>query len=132
MIKVASIPTALCLLLFSPLATFAQAPLDQNAAIDEGIRREAARLTLRDTLTAAADAGTRGDLANAAKLYDTAWELVLRIGTGVEAEAQQTRAGLATTRLELARAAQKRGSYREADEQIKDVLRVDPTNVSAR
>ena len=54
-----------------------------------------------------------------------------KIGSGVDAEREQTIAGLATVRLELARAAQRHGDYKEARTQVDDVLRVDPTNAAA-
>ena len=52
-------------------------------------------------------------------------------GPGVDAERDQTVAGLAAVRLELARAAQRHGDYKEARTQVDDVLRVDPTNAAA-
>src|SRR5208282_2274738 len=63
--------------------------------------------------------------------YDDAWELVLRIGSGVDAERDQTIAGLTAVRMELARAAQGHGDYKEARTQVDDVLRVDPTSAVA-
>jgi general secretion pathway protein D len=64
-------------------------------------------------------------------LYDDAWELVLRFGSGVDAERDQTIAGLTAVRMELARAAQARGDYKEARTQVDDILRVDPTSAVA-
>src|ERR1035441_6087703 len=69
--------------------------------------------------------------AAAAKLYEDAWDLVQKIGSGVDAEREQATAGLASVRLELARAAQRKGDYAEARTQVDDVLRVEPTNAAA-
>src|SRR4029077_8474315 len=104
---------------------------DQKSAVDEGVRRQAARKELRDTLEKARLTWDRRELANAAKLYDAAWDLVVRIGSGVEGEAEVTKAGLAGVRLELARAAQARGDLHDAATHVKDVLRVDPANMMA-
>jgi general secretion pathway protein D len=94
--------------------------------------RQANRIALRQRLADARSAEDRHDLQSAAKLYDDAWGLVTSIGlNNAEAEAQTARAGLATVRLELARAAQRRGDAREADTQLRDVLRVDPSNAQA-
>jgi tetratricopeptide (TPR) repeat protein len=130
MIKAASIPLTLSLLCVAVTDSFSQAP-PQEAATNEAIYRQANRITLRQRLLEAQAAQQRGDYPTAAKLYDVAWDLLTRIGSGVEAEAEQTRAGLATVRLELARSAQRRGDLREARTQIADVLRVDPANPAA-
>lgn len=130
MIKAASLPLALILLAAAAPGAFAQlAP--QDAAVNEAVYRQAHRITLRQKLAEAQAAQERRALASAAKLYDDSWELVQKIGTGVEAEREQTVAGLAAVRLELARAAQRRGDYREARTQVDDVLRVDPTHAAA-
>lgn len=130
MIKAASLPLALILLAAAAPGAFAQlAP--QDAAVNEAVYRQAHRITLRQKLAEAQAAQERRALASAAKLYDDSWELVQKIGTGVEAEREQAVAGLAAVRLELARAAQRRGDYREARTQVDDVLRVDPTHAAA-
>jgi len=90
------------------------------------IRRQAARITLREKLTAAQAAVARGDLITAATLYDDAWVLIQSIGAGVDDEREMARAGLASVRLELAQAAQRRGDLREADKQIQDLLALTP------
>src|SRR5207248_1256795 len=46
-------------------------------------------------------------------------------------ETQQAIAGLAATRMTLAREAQSRGDYLEAQAQVQQVLKVDPQNHSA-
>jgi general secretion pathway protein D len=115
----------------SATLSYSQVPA-QESAVNEAVMRQANRITLRQRLADARGAEDRHDLATAAKLYDDAWTLVVSIGVNnVEAEAATARAGLAATRLELARAAQHRNDYREADTQIRDVLRVEPSNTQA-
>jgi general secretion pathway protein D len=128
--KSASLPIGLTLLLAAAGSAFAQASV-QDSAVNEAVMRQANRIALRQRLAQAALAQERQDLPAAAKLYDSAWDLVVSVGSNVDAEAAQTRAGLATVRLELARAAQHRGDYRDAATQINDVLRVDPSNAEA-
>jgi tetratricopeptide (TPR) repeat protein len=129
--KAVTLPLGLTLLLATATISFAQAP-GQESAVNEAVMRQANRITLRQRLADARAAEDRHDLHNAAKLYDDAWDLVLHIGiNNVESEAATARAGLAAVRLELAREAQRRSDYREADTQVKDVLRVDPTNPQA-
>jgi type II secretory pathway component GspD/PulD (secretin)/beta-lactamase regulating signal transducer with metallopeptidase domain len=114
---------------FDGAANLHQRP--EEAAVNEAVYRQANRITLRQRLADARGAQDRHALASAAKLYDDAWELVLRIGSGVDAERYQTIAGLTAVRMELARAAQARGDYKEARTQVDDVLRVDPTSAVA-
>ena len=103
----------------------------QDAAVNEAVYRQANRISLRQKLAEARAAEDRYALASAAKLYDDAWGYAQKIGSGVDTERDQTIAGLAAVRLELARAAQHRGDYKEAQTQVDDVLRVDPTNAAA-
>src|ERR1017187_9847451 len=130
MMKAATLPLALTLLLAAASASNAQIQ-PQETAVNEAVYRQANRITLRQKLADARAAQDRHALPSAAKLYDEAWELVLKIGSGVDAERDQTASGLAAVRLELARAAQRRGDYKEARIQIDDVLHVDPTNAAA-
>src|ERR1051325_4169162 len=127
MIKAVTFPVGLLLVLATVEPLYSQLTPEQ-VAVNEVIRREADRFNLRDKLAAAQAAEARRDLTRAGTLYDDAWVLVQSIGTGVETERQQTREGLARVRLEMARAAQKRGNLREADKMIQDLLRVDPAN----
>src|SRR5437899_711534 len=130
MINAATLRLSLVLLLILPAAR-AQIP-DQQSAIDEGIRRQAGRLRLRETLAQARDAQARRELAGAAKLYDACWDLILQIGPArIDNEIAETRAGLVAVRMELARAAQHRGNYEDAAKDVDDVLRADPTNPDA-
>jgi predicted Ser/Thr protein kinase len=100
----------------------------EEATVNEAVYRQANLITLRQRLTDARTAQERRAFASAAKLYDDAWELVLRIGSGVDAERDQTITGLTAVRMELARASQSQRDYKEAQTQVDDVLRVDPTS----
>jgi general secretion pathway protein D len=128
--KAVTTPLCLMLLLATAPVSLAQVAIT-DAAVQEAVRREADRVTLRQKIVDARSAEQRRDIATAAKLYSEAWTLVQRVGTNVEAEAQAVIAGLTQTRMELARAAQRRGNYREAQTQIADVLRVNPANTVA-
>jgi len=131
MMKAVTLPLGLTLLLANANISYSQVP-PQESAINEAVMRQANRITLRQRLADARSAEDRHDLVTAAKLYDDAWTLVLSIGiNNVEAEAATARAGLTAVRLELAKSAMRRGDAREADTQIKDVLRVDPGNAQA-
>ena len=101
-----------------------------GAAVQEAVHRQADTITLRQKL-AEAQATAQKDPEAAAKLYDEAWNLVERIGSGIPTETAQTKVGLAAVRMELASAAQKRGDLKAADVNVKDILRVDPNNAAA-
>src|SRR5947209_4269019 len=124
MIKAATLLLGLLFLLTTLGISSAQVTPGQTA-VDEVIRRQAAHITLRERLAAAQAAVDRHDLATAATLYDDAWALIQSIGRGVDEEREQTRAGLAMVRLELATAAQKRNDLLDAKKHIDDLLRVD-------
>ena len=130
MIKTVTTTLGITVLLATSPMLLAQ-PAGQDTAVSEAVYRQANRINLRQKITDARVAQSRGDLATSAKLFDDAWDLVQRIGPGVEAEAAQVQAGLAEVRLELARAAQRRGDLRNADIQVKDVLRVNPRHEAA-
>src|ERR1039457_4204912 len=130
MIKAATLSLALILLLTAAAVAPALTP-PEEAAVNEAVYRQANRITLRQKLAEARAAQDRRALASAAKMYDDAWELVLKIGSGVDAERDQTVAGLTAVRMELARATQGHGDYKEARTQVDDVLRVDPTSAVA-
>jgi len=83
MIKAATLPLALILLLTVVAASEAQTP-PQETAINEAVYRQANRITLRQKLADARASQERRALPTAAKLYDDAWELVQKIGSGVE------------------------------------------------
>jgi type II secretory pathway component GspD/PulD (secretin)/tetratricopeptide (TPR) repeat protein len=121
--------TPLCLTILLGMATSLPAQTSPtDAAVQAAVRRQADQIALRQKLADARAAEQRRDLATAARFYDDAWRLVQGIGPGVEAEAQQTVSGLTSVRMELARAAQNRNDLREADIQVKDVLRVNPND----
>ena len=130
MMKAAILPLALTFLFAAASASNAQTQ-PQETAVNEAVYRQANAIALRQKLADARAAQERRALPSAAKLYDDSWELVQKIGSGVDAERDQTVAGLGAVRLDLARAAQRRGDYKEARTQIDDVLRVDPTNTAA-
>jgi general secretion pathway protein D len=131
MIKAAILPIGLILLLATAPAAWSQSAPAEDTAVNEAVYRQANLVTLRQKLVDAAAAQQRHAPEAAAKLYDEAWNLVQKIGSGVDAERQQTIAGLATVRLELARSAQRREDLQEAEKQVIDVLRVDPSNAAA-
>jgi Flp pilus assembly secretin CpaC/tetratricopeptide (TPR) repeat protein len=119
----------LMLAVASPLATFHAPAQDAVAtASGEAVRRQAYTLELRQKLDEAQRAVDAKNLPMAAKIYDGCYDLVQRIGAGVDAEAQATVNGLVTTRLALAKDAFSRGDYRSAQTQIADAFRVDPKN----
>jgi type II secretory pathway component GspD/PulD (secretin)/tetratricopeptide (TPR) repeat protein len=128
--KAATLPLALTVLLTAVAAASAQTQ-PQDTAVNEAVYRQANQIALRQKLADARAAQERRSLVPAAKLYDDAWDLVQKVGSGVDAEREQTVAGLAAVRLELAKAAQQKGDYKEARIQVDDILRVDPTNPAA-
>src|ERR1051326_8492321 len=101
-----------------------QAPAD--TATDEAVRRQAAVIMLHKTLAEARAAQDKLDLVTASKLYEESFRLVQSVGVGVDAEAQETISGLATVRLTLARQAQERKRFEEADLHVKRGLGVAP------
>ncbi len=125
--KLATLPLGFVFLLGLAPGAYSQAP-GQQTAIEEGVRRQALQIELRQKLVAARGAQDRHDLPLAAKLYDEAWEMVQKIGEPVGPEAEQTKAGLVTVRMELARKAQGQGDLREAQTQIVDARRVAPSD----
>ncbi len=130
MIKIVTFSIGLLFLLGSQAPASAQAkPAD--TAVSQAVYNEANLVTLRQKLLDARSAWQRRDLQGAAKLYDDSWDLVQRIGSGVDTEAQEVKIGLASVRLELAQMSQARGDLRDARMQINDVLRVDPSNARA-
>jgi type II secretory pathway component GspD/PulD (secretin)/tetratricopeptide (TPR) repeat protein len=127
MTKAAFLSLGLIMLTETASVAWAQsAPTD--AAINEAIRRQADTLSLRQKLSAAQGAESRKDLPGAAKLYEDAYKLVEGIGDTASPEAAATIAGLASVKLELARAAQKQGDLYEAKTHATRVLKVDPKN----
>ena len=126
-------------ILFFGLATLITLPAIKSVAqdnsttiaVNEAVMRQANTIVLRQKLGEAQTAEQRGDIAGAAKLYQESCELIEKIGSGVDAESAQAKAGLANTRLALARDDQSRGDYRDAATQVQQVLKVDPKNPTA-
>ena len=116
--------------------TFAQSPANSvQSAEQEAVRRQEATKIMRMKLGEAQAAQQKGQMEEAARLYDSTVELFPKVGLAVpavEAEKKVAVAGLATVRMSLAQAAQKNGDLIEADKQVTRVLNVDPTNEIAR
>jgi tetratricopeptide (TPR) repeat protein len=130
MTKVVSLSLGFIFLLASAGALSAQtSPTD--VAVNEGVVRQANTIVLRQKLADAKSAADRGDLVNAAKYYEESYALTQSIGSGIDAETAQTVSGLVSTRMQLAKQAQSNGDLREADTQVKRVLKVDPKNQAA-
>ena len=100
-------------------------------AVNQAILNQQNTILLHQKLAEAKVLLQQGDVAGAAKLYQQSFDYTQQIGSGIDAETAQTKAGLAATRLSLARDAQSRGDYREADNQVKQVLHADPKNPAA-
>jgi len=107
------------------------APDPAAAAAQEAVYRQATVVQLRQKLGEAKAAEARKDLAGAARLYEDAWALVQRIGSGIPEETEQTVQGLTRVRLTLAREAHRRGDLKEADVQVTRVLKVNPNDQEA-
>src|SRR5205823_12948653 len=105
---------SLLLLVASATSSVAQ-PAPADTATDEAVRRQAATIMLRKTLAEAKAAQDKIDLLAASKLYEEAYRLVQIVGVGIDQEAQETISGLATVRLVLAKQAQRRARFEEAD-----------------
>ena len=103
----------------------------QDAA-EIAVRREEKAIVLRKLLDSAAVATQQGDMLTAAKAYEDAWNLTEELGGNVEKERGTTVEGLTATRMTLAYNAAKQGDFKEADLQVKRVLKVDPNNVKAK
>ena len=102
-----------------------------DAAVNEGVVRQANTIVLRQKLAEARSAAATGDLSAAAKYYEDSYTLVQQIGSGIDAEKQQTIAGLSATRLQLARQDQGNGDLNAANTEVNRVLKVDPKNAAA-
>ena len=96
-----------------------------SVAVNEAVMRQAKTIELRQKLADAKVVAQRGNLAGAAKLYQESCNLVGQIGSGIDSESAQAVAGLTRTRLALARDAQSRGDLREADVQVRQVLKTE-------
>ena len=110
-------------------------PAQTNSASDLAVNRaiidQANTIVLHQKLDEAKAATARGDLAEAAKLYEAAKVLVDQIGAGIDAETAQTISGLSATWLEIARRAQAAGDLLEAKKDVTRVLKVNPHDQAA-
>jgi len=130
MTKAVSLSIGFAFLLASAAALSAQTtPADM--AVNQAVLNQANTIVLRQKLADAKSTAARGDLVTAAKYYEEAYALTQQIGSGIDAETAQTISGLVSTRMQLARQAQANGDLREADTQVKRVLKVDPKNQAA-
>jgi tetratricopeptide (TPR) repeat protein len=123
--------TSLCVI-FVFSAVHAQNPAAPvQVAEDEAVRRQADTVNLRKKLQEAQSSYKRGDIAGAAKIYEDAFTLVQKIGSGIDEEAQQTTSGLIQARFDLAKEAQQQGDLQQADAQLRRILKIDPKNSGA-
>ncbi len=103
-----------------------------DVAVNEAVLRQANTILLRQKLLEARNAQMRGEISDAAKFYDEADQLVAKIGPiSITNEVALTVAGVASTRLTLARQDQNQGDLRGAATQVNRVLKVDPQNSAA-
>ena len=130
MTKAALLTLGLTALMALPAVMSAQ-DNSSATAVNEAVLRQASQIMLRNKLVDARAAAQRGDIVSAAKLYQESVTLTQEIGSGVDAEKARALAGLAATRLTLARDAQSRGDLRESDTQVNQVLKADPKNNEA-
>ena len=130
MTKAALIILGLAASIALPLSGSAQEN-SSATAVNEAVMRQANQIVLRNKLAEAKAAEVRGDIVGAAKVYQECINLTQEIGSGAEAETKRSVSGLVANRLILARDAQGRGDLREADVQIKQVLKVDSKNNEA-
>ncbi len=154
MIKAALIPVVLAALLFFPATGSAQdapaasaappqdaapAPVapavsaDTAAALaaQQAVKNQADAIELQNKLVDAQATLQRGDVVSAAKLYQDCYNLSQQIGPGIPQLAQQAVEGLTTTCMALAKDAQSRGDYREANVRVMQVLKANPKNQEA-
>ncbi|MEO8428609.1 MAG: tetratricopeptide repeat protein, partial [Verrucomicrobiota bacterium] len=130
MTKAVTITIAM-LLLVAAIAQLQAQPTPAKLAEEEGVRREEAKILLRQKLSDAQESERLGRFVEASKLYEEAFSLGQYVGEVVEDENRQTLTGLVAVRMELADQAQKSGNYEEADAQVTRVLKIDPPNAVA-
>lgn len=132
MIRSHRLSLGFALLVASSVPLFAQnTPTD--TAISEAVHREYNTKLLQQKLAKAQEAQARGDLQGASKLYEDSWKLVQQIGPGnLGSETGSVIQGLTDVSLTLAKDAQRRKDYYEADLRITRVLKVNPNNPTAR
>src|SRR5262245_13174043 len=95
-----------------------------KTAADTAAQMQALSIEMRLKLAEAQGAQAKGDTFKAAKLYQDAWDRAQIIGNPPETET--IRAGLANVRMALAHEYNQHANYREADTQVRIVLRLYP------
>lgn len=100
-----------------------------QTAIDESVRRQEVKQKMKIKIGDAQASEKRNEIERAAKEYDQAFELGKSISAaGVDSEMQQAVSGVIATRSHLAKQAQRRMEFTEADSQIRRMIAVDPRN----
>lgn len=124
-------PYLVALLLSAGPAISVMAQSSAPPAEAESVRREEAYRLLGPRLEQADRDVAAGRLSDAARRYEDAYSLALRVGSKADAERDRAIAGVASTRIQLARSAEKRGYLNEAAAHAERALKVDPTNQEA-
>ena len=120
------------LLALSAAPSIQSQPSPAQVAEEEAVRRQEATIQLRQTLAQAQAAQKKGDLVEAARVYEEGVTLLQKVGVvGVEAERRQVLDGMADVRIKLAQQAEKNGDMVEAQKQVGRVLILDPANPAA-
>lgn len=119
----------------APVATTMAAPSTDGSASDAAVReavlKQANAIVLRNKLADARATAQRGNTVGAAKIYQECVSLSDSIGPGVPDLTREAIAGLTETSMVLARDAQSRGDYREADKRVSVVLKANPQDAAA-
>src|SRR4051812_31301358 len=121
----------LCLVCVLCPGAFSQDADPTRDAIQEALVRQAAKIDLHKRLGEAQAAERRGQLQDAAKLYEDCLSLLKKVGVGAEQEAGAVLAGFAHVRLLLADQSMRRMDFNDAEHQITRVLNEDPKNPRA-
>jgi type II secretory pathway component GspD/PulD (secretin)/tetratricopeptide (TPR) repeat protein len=127
----AAIRTVGLILLSTFLASGQNTVAPTDDAVRESVRREAAKIALRERLAQAQAAHKRGELSAAAKLYEDCLALADKISTGVDLELRDVTRGIIAVRLALAEQAIRRADFADADTHVNRILRLDPRNEAA-
>ena len=100
-------------------------------ATDEAVRRQADTIKLNQTLADAQGAQQRGDLVEAARLYQECYNLAQSIGPAVDQQKAEVLAGRSVVLLALARDDQAHHDYGRAEDRLQAILVADPQNLAA-
>ncbi|MEW6304826.1 MAG: hypothetical protein AB1705_15230 [Verrucomicrobiota bacterium] len=104
-----------------------------DAAAEEALRRQAATLTLKETLAKAKEEDKAGHMNQAAALYEECIKISRKLGgTGVETETAEAVNGLTTVRLKLGRASFDRWDFPAADKQMEELLKFVPDSAQGK